>query len=51
MKLPGKIAIMGGGSWATAIAKMCLAQEESIGICGATTASPISNGSGIIQPI
>ncbi|MGL4853153.1 MAG: NAD(P)H-dependent glycerol-3-phosphate dehydrogenase [Phocaeicola sp.] len=30
MKLPGKIAIMGGGSWATAIAKIVLAQTDSI---------------------
>ena len=30
MKLPGKIAIMGGNSWATAIAKIVLAQAQSI---------------------
>ena len=30
MKLPGKIAIMGGGSWATAIAKIILSQADSI---------------------
>ena len=30
MKPPGKLAIMGGVSWATAIAKMVLAQAESI---------------------
>lgn len=30
MKLPGKIAVMGGGSWATAIAKIVLNKTETI---------------------
>ncbi len=30
MRLPGKIAVMGGGSWATAIAKIVLTKTETI---------------------
>ena len=29
--LPGRIAVMGGGSWATALAKLIIRNEEQIG--------------------
>ncbi|MFA6832988.1 MAG: glycerol-3-phosphate dehydrogenase, partial [Bacteroidaceae bacterium] len=31
MRLPGKIAVLGSGSWATAIAKMLLDSQAQIG--------------------